>query len=249
MEEWIKAQLSERQPPVGQLGIMAQRWEHLLFLHWPFDPITVQRTLPDGLSVDTYQDRAWIGVVPFRMRNVRAVALPFLSSNFLELNLRTYVRDSRGVPGVWFYSLDANNPMAVWTARLFFGLPYRHAEMHVKSGDGEIRYSSRRRGSATVQEYRSQPSDELGEAKPGSLEFFLIERYRLFSVRGGQILTGRVYHSPYQLGEATVTRFDSYLFELDGFEPPAEPPYSVLCAARVDVTIYPMTELLTQAQE
>lgn len=246
MEEWIKAQLRERQPPVGQPGIMAQRWEHLLFLHWPFDPIAVQRTLPGGLSVDTYQDRAWIGIVPFRMRKVRPVALPFLWSNFLELNLRTYVRDSRGVPGVWFYSLDANNAMAVWTARLFFGLPYQHAEMQVESGNEETRYSSRRRGSATVQEYRFRPSDESGEAKPGSLEFFLIERYRLFSVRGGQILTGRVCHSPYQLREAAVTRFDSYLFELDGLEPPAGPPDSVLYSARVDVTIYPVAELLTR---
>jgi uncharacterized protein len=243
VEEWIKAQLRERQLPAGRPGVMAQRWENLLFLHWPFDPMTVQRTLPDGLSVDTYQDRAWIGVVPFRMRNVRPFALPFLSSNFLELNLRTYVRDSHGVPGVWFYSLDANSPMAVWTARLFFGLPYQHAEMHVERGNEEIRYSSRRRGSARVQEYRFRPSDEVGEAKPGSLEFFLIERYRLFSVRGGRILTGRVYHSPYQLREATVTRFDSCLFELDGLEPPAEPPDSVLYAARVDVTIYPVAEL------
>jgi uncharacterized protein YqjF (DUF2071 family) len=85
------------------------------------------------LSVDTYPDRAWIGIVPFCMRKVRPIALPFLSSNFLELNLRTYVRDVRGVRGIWFYSLDANNPMAVWTARLFFGLPYKHSEMRVES--------------------------------------------------------------------------------------------------------------------
>ena len=243
VEEWVKFQLRERQPPASRSGIMAQRWEHLLFLHWPVDPGTVQRTLPGGLSVDTYQDRAWIGIVPFCMRNVRLIALPFLSSNFLELNLRTYVRDSRGVPGVWFYSLDANNPLAVWTARLFFDLPYKHSEMHVESSNEEIRYSSRRRGSAKVQEYRFRPSDELGEAKPGSLEFFLIERYRLFSVRGGQVQTGRVYHSPYQLREATVTRFDNYLFELDGFAPPPELPRSVLYAARVDVTIYPIAEV------
>ncbi|HYZ73611.1 MAG TPA: DUF2071 domain-containing protein [Chthoniobacterales bacterium] len=242
MEEWIESQLRERQLPTGQPGVMAQCWEDLLFLHWPFDPITIQQTLPDGLSVDIYQDRAWIGIVPFRMRNVRPVALPFLSTNFLELNLRTYVRDFRGVPGVWFYSLDANNPMAVWAARLFFGLPYQHAEMHVESGNEEIGYFSRRSGSATVQEYRFRPSDELGEAKAGSLEFFLIERYRLFSVRRGQLLTGRIYHSPYQLGEATVTRFDNYLFELDGLETPTEPPRSVLYAARVNVTIYPMAE-------
>jgi uncharacterized protein len=245
VEEWIESQLRERRLPDGP-SVMAQQWEDLLFLHWPVDPITVQRTLPEGLSVDTYQGWAWIGLVPFRMRNVRPRAAPFLSSNFLELNLRTYVRDFRGIPGVWFYSLDANNPLAVWAARLFFGLPYQHAEMRVENSHEEIRYSSRRRGSATVQEYRFRPPNKLEESNLGSLEFFLIERYRLFSVRRGRILSGRVYHSPYQFNEATVTQVDSYLFELDGLAPPAEPPHSVLYAARVDVAIYPVAEVLAE---
>ena len=203
----------------------------------------VQRTLPRGLSVDTYDGTAWIGIVPFCMRRVRPVMLPLLSRNFLELNLRTYVKDYRGVPGVWFYSLDANDPLAVWTARLFFGLPYMYARMHVEVRSEEIRYCSQRCGFSTVQEYRFRPSDDLGEAKIGSLEFFLIERYRLFSVRRDRLLTGRVYHAPYRLKKAVVANLDKHLFELDGLQTPPGSPASALYSAGVDVTVYSVTKV------
>ncbi|MBV8486031.1 MAG: DUF2071 domain-containing protein [Verrucomicrobia bacterium] len=239
VEKWIERQLWERQPLVGRPGVMYQRWHHLLFLHWAVEPEAVQRTLPQRLSVDTYAGRAWIGIVPFFMRRVRPVMLPFLSSNFLELNLRTYVKDHRGVPGVWFYSLDANDPLAVWMARLLFGLPYRHAKMDAEERRDEISYSCQRRGSSTVQEYRFLPSDELGEAEIGSLEFFLIERYRLFSVRGARLLTGRVYHSPYHLRKVVVSKFDKHPFQLDGLPTLPGSPDNVLYSTGVDVTVYP----------
>ena len=241
MEKWIQRQLLERQPLVGRRGVMFQSWLHLLFLHWTVEPEIVQRTLPQGLSVDTYGEKAWIGIVPFYMRHVRPVMLPFLSSNFLELNLRTYVKDRHGAPGVWFYSLDANDPLAVWMARLLFGLPYRHAKMRAIQREDEITYSCQRHGSSTVQEYRFQPSDDLGEAKIGSLEFFLIERYRLFSLRGARLLTGRVYHHPHNLGKAVVPKFDKHPFQLDGLPTPPGAPDSVLYSTRVDVTIYPVS--------
>jgi uncharacterized protein len=103
VEEWIQRQIWERQPPVGGAAVMFQSWLHLLFLHWMADPKTVQQTLPFGLSVDTYEGVAWIGIVVFCMRRVRPVMLPLLSSNFLEVNLRTYVTEHNGIPGVWFY--------------------------------------------------------------------------------------------------------------------------------------------------
>jgi uncharacterized protein len=240
VEEWIQRQLRQRQPPVGRRPVMFQRWLQLLFLHWAFAPEIVQRTLPPGLTVDTYAGQAWIGIVPFRMNQVRPVRLPFLSFNFLELNLRTYVKDRHGVPGVWFYSLDANLALAVWTARLFFGLSYLHAKMQTANGRNEVRYVCRRRGSATVQEYQFVPSADLGEAKLGSIEFFLIERYRLFSVRGSRLLTGQVHHSPYHLREAVVSKFDKHPFQLDGVPSPPGPPSSVLYSDRVDVAIYPV---------
>jgi len=240
VEEWIERQVRERQPPVGRPPVMFQRWLDLLFLHWMIDPERVQRTLPRGLSVDTYKGMAWIGIVPFCMTGVRPVMLPVVSSHFLELNLRTYVIDRHGSPGVWFYSLDANHPFAVWMARLFFGLPYQHSKMNVERRNEGIRYSAQRSGSPSVQEYRFRPSDDLGEAQIGSLEFFLIERYRLFAVRRAQLVTGRVYHSPYKLEKAVASRFDKSLFELDGLQPPPGPPDSVLYSAQVDVTVYPV---------
>ncbi len=145
---------------------MFQRWLHLLFLHWPVEPQTIQSTLPLGLQVDTFAGKGWIGIVPFFMRGVRPVGLPPVVglSNFLELNLRTYVRDRDARPGIWFYSLDASQPLAVWIARLCFALPYEHATMRANIDGGEIAYSSVRTGSVEALHYRYRPSLDLEEA-------------------------------------------------------------------------------------
>src|SRR5690606_19660805 len=104
---------------------------HLLFAHWHVDPALVQATLPTGLYVDTYEGHAYLGIVPFAMERVRPARLPALPwfSSFLELNVRTYVHDADGRPGVWFYSLDCNQPLAVTYARWRYHLPYQHARM------------------------------------------------------------------------------------------------------------------------
>lgn len=125
MEDWIRRQLIERQPPSCQSPVMFQRWAHLLFLHWSLAPDLVQLTLPHGLQVDTFEGKAWVGIVPFFMRGVRPagfVSVPGIS-NFLEMNLRTYVRDEGGRPGIWFYSLDANQALAVCLARAVLRSP------------------------------------------------------------------------------------------------------------------------------
>jgi uncharacterized protein YqjF (DUF2071 family) len=127
--------------------VMYQRWEKLLFLHWTLNPEELQPTLPRGLTIDTYQGEAFVGVSPFFMRNVRPPRLPSLPwiSNFQELNVRTYVKDRSGVPGIWFYSLDCNQPFAVVGARLWLGLPYYRAKMSASQNDG-IDYGMRRKG-------------------------------------------------------------------------------------------------------
>jgi uncharacterized protein len=222
---------------------MLQRWANLLFLHWMVDPEVIQPTLPRGLSVDTFKGMAWIGIVPFCMRRVRPTSLPFLATDFLELNLRTYVRDHKENPGVWFYSLDANHPLAVITARLFFALPYLHAKIQVEVRNEETRYFCQRRGSAKVLQYQFRPTDGLREAKFGSLEFFLIERYRLFASRRDQLFTGRVYHSPYPLRRAVVSNLDKDPFVLDSLPPPPGSPASILYSPGVDVMVYPIEKV------
>jgi uncharacterized protein YqjF (DUF2071 family) len=242
MEDWIRRQLVERQQPREETPLMFQHWLHLLFVHWSFAPESIQMTLPQGLQVETFNGRAWIGIVPFFMRGVRPAWLPSIPgiSNFLELNLRTYVRDVMGRPGIWFYSLDANQALAVCIARASFALPYKFAEMYAKISNGEINYRSRRFGSKDSLHYRYLPTEKLGEAKPGTFEFFLVERYRLFTCRKSEILSGRVHHSPYRLRKVVVTDADPKLFELDGIETPTEPPEHAIYSDRVDVSVYPV---------
>src|SRR6185436_4929392 len=107
-----------RRPPGW---VMAMDWEDLLFMHWAIPPELLSPLLPPGLTLDLFASEAWLGVVPFRMTGVRTRFTPGMPglSRFPELNVRTYVvRD--GVPGVWFFSLDAANPVAVRGARQFF---------------------------------------------------------------------------------------------------------------------------------
>src|SRR4029450_6385677 len=125
--------------------IMAQTWHDLLFAHWPLPVDDVRRVVPAVLPLDTFDGQAWIGVVPFRMTGVRPRAVPPLPwlSAFPELNVRTYVTLD-GKPGVYFFSLDAGNRLAVVTARLTYFLPYFHAHMAVTHDGEAIRYSSYR---------------------------------------------------------------------------------------------------------
>lgn len=238
--------LAVRARPVDRQPVMYQQWEHLLFLHWSYDPPTIQRTLPQGLSVDTFEGKAYLGIVPFFMRAVRPRLLPRLPgiSDFLELNVRTYVYDERGLPGVWFYSLDANQWLAVRAARRFFCLPYFDSKMLAEKSQatGEIRYLSHRRGAedrlSSCFQYR--PRGETRFASPGTLEFFLIERYVLFaqSTRQARPWRGRVHHRPYPLVEAEVAEWDDAVFELDGLKRPSRAADHVLMSPGVEVEVF-----------
>jgi uncharacterized protein len=242
MSEWILRQVIERQIPPRQSPVMFQCWRKLLFLHWQWDAGEIQKHLPIGLAIDCFDGSAWIGIVPFFMTGIRPAGFPPLPgiSDFLELNLRTYVRDESGRPGIWFFSLDANQPLAVWAARTFFALPYQLATMRADQSDGWTDYVSARSGHEPALKYRYRKKGAAGEAPLGSLEFFLVERYRLFAFRGGQLFSGRVYHTPYQLSEAEVDHYDSRLFELEGFNVPDRPPDHICYASRVDVSAYPL---------
>src|SRR5580704_18232680 len=127
---------------------MMQRWNDLLFAHWPIPAAKLEPLLPGGLQVDTFDQSAWVGVVPFWMDRIRLRGMPRIpgASRFPELNLRTYVRERHtNMAGVYFFSLDAANPAAVAVARTFFKLPYYWAHMSIQSKDErEFRYQSTR---------------------------------------------------------------------------------------------------------
>jgi len=227
-------------------SIGRQRWNHLLFAHWEVDPAAVQATLPRGLHVDTHAGSAYLGIVPFAMERVRPAWLPPLPwvSWFLELNVRTYVHDETGRPGVWFYSLDCNRALAVAIAQRFFHLPYRHARMAASFRDETLHYESRRRDEgARPCRYAWTPGAKSAPVTPGSLEFFLVERYLLFAADPtGRLYSGRVHHAPYQVNAPRVSEFSVEPARLAGFRLEGGPA-SVLAALPVDVSLFPLVPL------
>jgi uncharacterized protein YqjF (DUF2071 family) len=205
----IEERLKWRERP-ARSPVMYQTWSNLLFAHWEGDASLLQASLPTGLTLDTWEGRAFVGVTPFFMRRVRPRGLPPLPwiSYFLEMNVRTYVHDASGAPGVWFYSLDCNQPIAVWIARMLLGLRYRHAGMQArKSPTGGIDYRSTRRGEKATARFSYGLGPAESSAVPGTLEFFFLERYLLFTVRRNALLRAQVHHCPYPMHQATLAEF------------------------------------------
>lgn len=245
----VQNRLAEREKPKLPT-VMYQRWEELLFLHWPVEPQIVAKVLPPGLVVDTYKGKAWIGVVPFSMRGVRPRFLPAVPglSSFPELNLRTYVVDKHGRPGVWFYSLDTPKRLPNWIARTFFHLNYRFARIQVED-KGSLRYYQSELWMGTdwdaPQKYEWERLGKPFTAEPGSLDFFLAERYRLFAYNEAkaQLMTGQVHHQAYPLQQVNLKYYSKRLFTLNGLSEPDSLPVSVLASSGVNVQISPMSRV------
>jgi uncharacterized protein YqjF (DUF2071 family) len=222
--------------------IMAQSWHDLLFAHWRIDAAVLRPHIPRRLQIDTFEEQAWIGVVPFRMSGVRlrcTPALPWLSG-FPELNVRTYVL-AAGKPGVWFFSLDAGNAAAVAIARAWFHLPYFRARMTCQRDGVGIRYHSERThrdAPAGFLEMRYRPVAEAVEPQPGTLEYFLTERYCLYArAPDGDLLRGEIHHPPWRLQVAQAEFFRNTMTEAAGFALPSHPPL-LHFARRQDVVVW-----------
>jgi uncharacterized protein YqjF (DUF2071 family) len=202
-------------------------WQNLLFEHYPVDPALVTPTLPEGLSVDTYDGRAWLSVVPFVNAAVRPRGLPRpLGLDLPELNLRTYVTHPDG-PGVYFYSLDADGVLGVAGARLFHHLPYFYARMSLRTDGEAVRLVSKRRHpGARPAEYAAsyEPTGEVYRADPGSLDEFLTERYRYYAASPGGLRYADVSHDPWPLQDARAAVDRNTLFRANGFAMPDEEP-------------------------
>lgn len=243
----LAQRLAARERPPGR-PVMKQRWSRLLFLHWRVDPDILRPLLPAGLHLDLHEGQAWLGVVPFLMERVRPVLLPAVPglSWFLELNVRIYCHDDSGLPGVWFLSLDCNQPVAVELARNLFLLPYQHARMRYGGDLAATRYHCLREDAEeeAVYEYGPAESAEIRTAGAGSLEFFLLERYVLFSSgRKGALYSGRVHHSPYPWAPAHCSKWSTLPVKWNGLPEPQGPPESMLWVDHVDVHIFPLRQL------
>jgi hypothetical protein len=219
---------------------MKQTWTDLLFAHWPVQVGPLRRLVPDCLPLDLYQGQAYVAVVPFGMSHVHpryTVSVPWLS-NFLELNVRTYVT-LNGRPGVYFFSLDAANPVAVAIARRWYRLPYFNARMSLTRSDNDwIEYRSTRTHagapSATLA-VRYRPCDPVRLAVPGSREAFLTERYCLYTVdAAGRPYRGEIHHVPWPLQLAEAEFAENTMALAAGLDVHGPPPL-LHFARRLDI--------------
>jgi uncharacterized protein YqjF (DUF2071 family) len=232
--------LAHRPWPVPARGwTMGQTWEDLLFAHWRVPLEDVRAHVPHELEVELHGGSAWVGVTPFRLTGLRARGLPPLpgASSFLELNVRTYVRAADGKPGIWFFSLDASSRLAVEAARRGYRLPYFHARISAGRRGDWIDYECVRLDeSGRVFSGRYRPQGLVFHAEPGSLEWFLAERYCLYTTDARGVLhRAEIHHElwPLQVAEAELELTTISQLELQG-----EP----LChfSRRQDVLIWPL---------
>ncbi|MBL0388628.1 DUF2071 domain-containing protein [Tumebacillus sp. ITR2] len=203
----ITHQVEHRPYPIPtKLWVMTQTWNRLLFAHWPIPVSAIREHIPKELEVDTYNGVTYIGVVPFDMSDIRARFFPQIpyTNKFPELNVRAYVtRD--GKPGVYFFSLDASNLLAVSVARGMFSLPYFHAQMSSIQRRDTIEYQSQRiHSNAPAGEFVAayRPTSEVYYAEPGTLDHWLTERYCLYTMHGGHLYRGDIHHVPWPLRQA-----------------------------------------------
>ncbi len=224
---------------------MYQSWGKLLFMHWPIPVEALRPLIPEPLAIDTYNGEAWIGVIPFTIWDARPIFVPPLPwlSDFHEINVRTYVH-LNGVPGVWFFSLDANSLVAVMAARTFFRLPYYNARISLEQQDETIIYASSREGAKTPAEFNAvwTMGADLPQAEPDSLDFFLTERYCLYAGDEDKLYRCRIFHQPWPLREASLSRCESSMIEADGLPAPGGEPV-LHCGGTVNVEVWPLEEV------
>jgi len=222
--------------------IMTQSWHDLLFAHWPVDVTQLRQKVPAPFEIDLFDRQAWVGVIPFHMSNVAPRGLPALPwiSAFPELNVRTYVTVGNK-PGVYFFSLDASNPLAVVTARTLFHLPYYTATMTVEPKDGWIEYVSRRRsGSGPPATFtgRYWAEGDPREPEPGTLEHFLTERYCLYTLdRRSRPSRLEIHHRRWSVQPARLDLSLNTMADAAGIQLPAIPPH-LLFAKRMDMVAW-----------
>src|SRR4051812_7039073 len=208
--------------------VMAQSWHDLLFAHWPVAPEQVRGHVPAELELDLRDRRAWISITPFEVRGtrVRGTLPPPVLSRFPELNVRTYVT-AGGRPGIWFLSLDAGSALAVAAARALYRLPYFRARMSIDAGPPPSIESRSERtapaGGAAVLRARYRPLGGHRHAAPGSLEAWLVERYRLYTVHGGRVFAADIHHRPWTLQDAHADLRVNTMADPLGIEPAGDP--------------------------
>lgn len=222
-----------------RMPVSLQRWDRLTFIHWPFDPPTVERLLPAGLEPHLWDGRAWVGLTPFVMAGLRAPGLPAVPrwSTFPETNLRTYVRGPDGGQGLWFFSLEVERLAVATALRTALGLPYVWARMAVAEDEGALTYTCRRRSGSPARTYATaRPGAMLDEEEVTAFDNYLTARWGAYSHHAGNLLFTPVEHPPWPLARASLEELRDDLVPAAGLPAPGDDPV-VHFSPGVDVRI------------
>jgi uncharacterized protein len=211
--------------------LMTQTWHDLLFAHWPVPFDAVQSLVPRGVHVDTCNGTAWLGIVAFRLSAIRLHGLPEIPmlSGFPEVNVRTYVT-ANGKPGVYFLSLDADNPFVSMIARPWFHLAYHNANIDMARVRGQINFASSRNpashGGPTAEFHTTYaPCTAPFRAAPDTLDHWLTERYCYYADdRTSRTYRCEISHPAWCLQTATAGIVENTLATSNGIALPDVPP-------------------------
>lgn len=219
-------------PALASPPIMHQRWEQLAYFHWAYDPAEVQSHLPNGLTVDTFDGAAWVGLIPFEMRDIqfgRTPAIPHFGT-FTEINVRTYVVDAHGRRAIWFFSLDVPLASVTAAARTIFGVPYcwSHTEHHVSGVHHHYTFDRQWPKPGTGVWANASIAFDVGAkiAEPSHFDHWMSARWALVSKRFGRLDYGRVFHPPWPLHEVENVDIDESALRAAGLSAPQGQPHA-----------------------
>ena len=199
-------------------------WRDLVMLNYEVEPGLLNRFVPPGTSLDSFQGRTYISLVGFRFCRTKLLGrfpVPF-HSDFDEVNLRFYVRRKEGCDdrrGVAFIAEAVPRRAIATMARVLYGENYVCLRMRHKIEAEEF-------GNTVQYEWRvdgqwcrifAQATDLPKQPHEGSLEQFITEHYWGYSIqRSGETLEYQVEHVPWKVWATAEGRFEGEASTLYG---------------------------------
>ncbi len=219
--------------------IASMLWENVLFAHWKVKCENLKKCLPTGVELDTYNGEAYLGIVPFFMKEMELTFLPFLSRlSFSQINIRTYVKVANQ-KGVYFFNLDTNHLLAMLGGKIAFKSPYAYAKITIEKRDNEIFFEHSRPKTDLCFKGIYKPISNTFYAQNGSLEHWLTERYRFYIICKGKVYFGDISHKKWPLHKATLNIEENTLFQNHRLPNPPDKPH-LLFSPSLSVKAYPI---------
>jgi uncharacterized protein YqjF (DUF2071 family) len=224
----------ENQRSISRQWIMTQVLQDIFFMHWQVKPITISSLIPNGLELDLYNGTAWISIVPFRVVHMRLRGCPPIPGlhTYLELNVRTYV-SKNGIPGIYFLNVQTNNLPITLGARVITGIPFTRTKMKYRKRKEDYIFSSEGNFHTS---FHIEMEKEI--IKKGSLPFWLMERYSMYTVKGKQLYRGDIQHQPWDVWQAKGIVEQNTLLPVE-----AGQHYLTYYAGQKKMLIYPLVRI------